>query len=269
MTIEEMRRERRRYMDRQGRKRRLLAQLNGQPTSLIDAAPIRTHTRALVDLGWSLEAIMAASGCAGTSAGLRLIANGTSAKAERKFGAVAAMPLSVHVPAHVPDTCLVPSLGATRRVRALMALGWRHEDITPLIGRTSHHLASGRYPRMLALDWRLVDAAYERLSGAPGGSDRARARAVAAGFAPPLAWSDIDDPNETPKGMISRGGRNPAEVDPVIVERLLDGQRIPSTRAEKEEAMRQWLADGKSAVSLCRMHGWREARYEAREEVAS
>jgi len=235
-TLDEMRRERRRTMDRQGKKRRLLAEMRGEPTGLTDAAPIRVRTRALVNLGWSLEAIIAASRCPATASGLRLIVNGTHAKAERKFNAVAAMPLTLHVPAHVPDTCLVPSLGATRRIRALMALGWRHEDISPLIGRSSHHLSSGRYPKMLALDWRLVDAAYQKLSGTPGGSERARSRAVKAGFAPPAAWDHIDAPDEKPQGMERREIRG---TDEGAVERRLSGEDVRMSPKDREEIVRR------------------------------
>src|SRR5690349_9947563 len=119
MNAEEMRLARTRRKDAERRKRNTLAQLRGDPTGMVDLAPIRAKTKALNDLGWSLEAI-AHMGGAGTSAGLRLIMAGRSRKCERKFLAVAALPLTLGVPEDVPDSCFVPTLGATRRVRALM-----------------------------------------------------------------------------------------------------------------------------------------------------
>ena len=55
----------------------------------------------------------------------------------------------------------------------------------------------------------------------------------------------------------------------MTVERLLDGQRVPSTVAEKHEAMAQWLAAGRSERSLCALHGWKEGRYVTRQDGAA
>lgn len=57
-------------------------------------------------------------------------------------------------------------------------------------------------------------------------------------------------------------------VHPSTVERLLAGDRIESTRAEKVEAMRRWLANGGSQRELCRIHGWAENRYVTKREAA-
>lgn len=198
-TLDEMRRTRNKAVDAKRRKRDALARLNGEPVGLMEAGPVRAHVKALVDLGWTPEGILHATGCTGTAAGLRLVTNGTSRRIERKWQPILSMPLTLGVPASVPDTCFVPTLGATRRIRALMALGWRHEDITEFIGRASHHLSSGRYPKMTAFDWRVVDAAYEKLSTAKGGSEKSQTRALRAGFAPPFAWHDIDNPTEQPR----------------------------------------------------------------------
>ncbi len=47
----------------------------------------------------------------------------------------------------------------------------------------------------------------------------------------------------------------------MIVDRLLAGEHLKSNRAEKEEAMRRWLANGGSEAELCRIHGWKTDRY--------
>lgn len=263
MTVDEMRRARNRRVDAERRKKNLLAQLRGEPTGMVDARPIRQHARALESLGWSGVAILAASGCEGTKGGFRLLVNGHSMKAERKFLAVLQMPLTVAVPDSVPGTCLVPTLGATRRLRALMRLGWRHEDLTEFIGRASHHLASGRYPSMLADDWRLVDAVYDLLSLTTGGSTRSMIRARRQGYAPPLAWDDIDDPNEEPSGI--RGESEDDELGAEEwIDRILAGERPPAhtpANRVRVEIVAAWPSTGLSLNELERRTGWQPHRY--------
>lgn len=256
MSPDEMRVARNKRKDAERRKRNTLARLRGEPTGLIDSAPIRARAKALNELGWSLEAIVYLGGAQGTASGLRLVVAGHSRACERKFAPIASLPLTLAVPDVVPDTCLVPSLGATRRIRALNAIGWRHGDISEFIGRASHHLASGRYPRMPALDWRIVSLTYDRLSPVTGGSLKTQTRARKAGHAPPLAWDDIDNPGELPIF-----GGSEVDVDEVVVRRLLEGQRVKATKAEKEAAMARWVADGGSRAELARWHGWNAERY--------
>jgi hypothetical protein len=85
---------------------------------------------------------------------------------------------------------------------------------------------------------------------------RARNLAARHGWLPPLAWDDIDDPNETPDF-----GADDYDVDPVVVRRLLEGQRIKATHAEKVAALAQWVADGNSKRELCDHHGWNDGRF--------
>lgn len=263
MNADTMRRERNSRMDKLRKRRMILAQLNGVPTSLVDAAPIRVRINALVELGYSFDAIAATYGT-GTSAGLRLIAHGTHKRAERKFEQLANLPVTLAVHPNVGDSMWVPTLGAQRRLRALMRLGWRHEDVRAIVGRSTHVLVGNSAPaKIKAIDWRLIDAAYRSLSATPGPSHKSRTRAEHMGYPAPLAWEDIDNPRETPRGTTDSD-----RPDPVVVTRLLAGQRIDSTRAEKFEAMRRWLANGGSQRELCRMHGWGENRYVTKDLVA-
>lgn len=258
MSVDEMRRNRRREQDRLGRKRRQLAQIAGQSTSLVPAAPIRRKLNELHQLGWSFEAIAAMNGV-GTAAALNLIAAGASFRCERKFAPIADMPITLHVPSAVADTMWVPTLGATRRIRALLALGWRHEDISEHIGRCSHSIGGGTYLRTTAIDWRIIDATYNRMSGGRGASTRTAARARANGYIPPFGWRDIDDPAETPTG-----GRLETDehVDPIVVRRILDGDyRLLCTPAEKTAVAAEWARLGRSLNDLERHTHWRVSRY--------
>jgi hypothetical protein len=161
----------------------------------------------------------------------------------------------------------VPAIGTQRRIQALMVLGWTSRDIAGRCGwatpQAVTELLTAR--RFLQRDTAsAVAAAYDELSMLPGPSRQNRRRCQRKGWAPPLAWDNIDDPDEVP----TFGGSDD-QVDPVVVDRLLDGRRVPSTRAEKLEAMRRWRASGRSEKSLCDTHGWKYGRYVTREAGAA
>lgn len=164
------------------------------------------------------------------------------------------------------------NVGLQRRLRALAMLGYPFEAIASEAGCNTAHLARAARvatpvlmrPPMVAA---IVDV-YDRLHDTvpPNTRPTVRRRTMAArlGWLPPQVWDDIDDPNEDPLAQ-SRDDY----VDEVVVERLMAGVRMPSTRAEKIEAMSRWLAAGHSQRSLCVMHGWAENRYVVRQDGAA
>lgn len=159
----------------------------------------------------------------------------------------------------------IDATGTVRRIRALQALGWRYRDIDEAAGyggrNWAHNLTTqGRVHLDTA---EKVDLVYRRLGMTPGPSDRVRRHALKMGWPPPLAWDDIDT-DEQP----DFGGHDD-QIDPVVVDRLLAGERLPSSQAEKVEAMRRWLAQGRSEKSLCDAHGWKYGRYVTREAGAA
>jgi transcriptional regulator with XRE-family HTH domain len=93
--------------------------------------------------------------------------------------------------------------GTTRRLRALIALGWPQAELARQTGLptcTISHLVRGDIDRTSRRNAAVVYDLYERLSMTPGPSDWQRQRAKEAGWAPPLAWDDdsIDNPDATP-----------------------------------------------------------------------
>lgn len=100
----------------------------------------------------------------------------------------------------------VPNVGARRRIRALMAMGWRHQDLSKLLGSPTHNVLSQ------SGDWitrqrhdaikELYDALWDQRGPAPKTSI---IRIANAGFAPPMAWDDetIDDPKAVPAATVS------------------------------------------------------------------
>lgn len=166
----------------------------------------------------------------------------------------------------------VPALGYQRRVQALMRLGWTSPDIARAAGWPHRNyvlrVINGQKGKPTTwLERKTADAlaaAYDQLSMVTPEMTptraRTKARATRLGYAPPLAWDDIDR-DDAP----TLGGDDD-QIDDVVVDRLVAGIRLPSTRAEKVEAMRRWVALGRSQASLCAVHGWQQGRYIERPE---
>lgn len=162
----------------------------------------------------------------------------------------------------------VPSLGARRRVQALQALGWSRQRIAEEAGWTSSGALRyvTRSDTMTRATFDRILAAYERLCMMRPddmGADRARTWAKRHGYAPPLAWTDIDDPDELP----DLGGID-TQVDPVVVARILAHDASlarAATVAERRAVVAAWPG---SLNDLERLTGWRAGRYVVREDVA-
>lgn len=107
----------------------------------------------------------------------------------------------------------IPALGAQRRIQALMCLGWSSVDIAAEAGWLGRNqvlrILNGQKGKPSAWVERAthetVCAVFERLSmRLPTPSPytaRTQAHAARKGYAPPLAWDDIDDENEQPSGL--------------------------------------------------------------------
>jgi hypothetical protein len=169
----------------------------------------------------------------------------------------------------------VPALGAQRRLQALMRLGWSSHRIAAAAGLSHRNhvwrIVNGQKGKPTVwiqrdtAEW--VSRVYDELSmQIPTGRyvNRTRAYAERMGWPVPLAWDDIDNDPE-PADMTPR---RPTDVDPVVVDLLLAGRHVPSTKAERDEAMDRWLRMGNSERSLCNMHGWRKGRYGRRAVLA-
>lgn len=98
----------------------------------------------------------------------------------------------------------VPSIGATRRLRALAAIGWSPTDLAVHLDTDRFNvlqLRYGRCPTMTRTVHARIARVYDQLSGTPGGSVRVRNHAERSCWAPPLLWDggDIDDPQSEPE----------------------------------------------------------------------
>lgn len=156
---------------------------------------------------------------------------------------------------------LIPAIGAQRRVQALACLGWPNAEVARRAGMHPEHL-----PRIVLRAAMInrkthdrIAAAYEQMSMTlPTGNAQViaatRNRAARNGWLPPLAWDDID---RDKRGSIGHKHKR-SDVDEAVVLRILAGERLSCTPAEKREVLRRW---GGSMNELGRLTGWNVDRY--------
>lgn len=171
----------------------------------------------------------------------------------------------------------IPAIGAQRRIRALMRLGWTSKDIAHAAGWANRNqvdrILNGQKGKPTSYLERATDqatrTAYDKLSMrlpamTPG---RARTRALATRRAWPscLAWDDetIDDPNARPAGMQKKQTcRHRDEIDEVAVIRAARGDRsITLTKAERAEVSRRLREAGWSFARIEEHTGLKADRY--------
>lgn len=100
----------------------------------------------------------------------------------------------------------VPLYRARRRIEALMRLGWNADAIAQAGGWNNKKsiYRIGEYPYVTPTTFARVCRAYDELSGRRGPCNVTRGMAEVSGYAAPLAWDDIDNPRERPKGIATR-----------------------------------------------------------------
>lgn len=171
----------------------------GKP-AMVDATPARNHIAELRKTH-TWPAISRATGIAESN--LYYIANGTRTEIQRSTqnAILAVRPGPKPVP-----TMQVDALGSRRRLQALMVVGHsvRVAASASRITRDSaHDIALGRQTTVRADVAERIANAYTQLAFRPPASNkftkRTRNLAAARGWHGPLAWDDIDDPNEHPE----------------------------------------------------------------------
>ena len=110
----------------------------------------------------------------------------------------------------------VPAIGTMRRLRALQAIGWTLTAIADHIGtkrsRVEKWCNQSRVNVYTTTAVRVAEVYEELCMTMPTGrwATRTRNTAIRRGYLPPLAWTDIDDPNERPN--LVEGRRTDAET---------------------------------------------------------
>lgn len=167
----------------------------------VPAEPVRAHVLALLGDGWSATGIAEVAGVS-----VQTVCSLRAGRHRQIRRATAVRLLAVgadRLRSRPSPTGLVPKVGAVRRIQALMALGWRHEDISQAMGAGRGRSAVVMHQRGEWIARATHDAvvrAYEALSMRPGPSEAVRERARRMGYVPPLAWDEdtIDDPAAEP-----------------------------------------------------------------------
>lgn len=142
-----------------------------------------------------------------------------------------------------------------RRIRAMLRIGWRAEDIAKAGRWTTAQsvLEMLDKARLNSRSVARIAAVYERLEGTAGPSDMGRRRAEKKGWPPPLAWDDgtgphgIDNPQATPYPT-SRGRRDVSEV-------IEEVRQLWGTDTIDSIAKRLGYADRKSLSKVVRRAG--------------
>jgi hypothetical protein len=196
--------ERCRYVYRHYDRRRSRAITAGTWLPRQPAAELAQHLRQLQAAGMTLAAIADAAGLARATVYPILQPDRRSVQ-----GPTAAAILAVVA----PDTKTLPkgrvdATGSTRRVQALVAMGYSLSAQARKLGwaaQRTWELAHGKQSAVSEITAAAVVDLFERWSARPAWPDayatRARNQAARNGWAPPLAWDDIDDPTRRPKGL--------------------------------------------------------------------
>lgn len=189
------------------RRRRHLA-ATGRALTVPPAAAAE-HLRQLRAGGVSIATLMSASGL--SRATLTQLIQGRPSPIHRSTAnAVLAIPAS-----RIAAT-LVPAIGSTRRVRALIAIGHSKVDIqraTGLTHTTLWQVTAGTRDVILPTTAEAIATAYRTLASVPGTSERARKRAADAGWCGPAGWGDeIDEAQAAPESRRGAARRKRGEA---------------------------------------------------------
>ena len=249
----------------------------GRWDNYVDATPGREHIRSLMDQGMGLKRIVAVSDI---SQGLlwKLVygkkkPDGTRTPSKRVRKDTLERILAIRL--DLADGAIVDNTGTTRRLQALVALGWSQSKLGKRLGIMPANmtpLMQGR--RSVTVETaNAVRALYEELSMTfPPEKDhrdkiaasRARKHAKTNGWLPPLAWDDgdLDDPAVRPVVAVDVARVRNADLDEVAIYRRMHGDRtVRLSRDESAELVRRWRASGRSLADCERLTGIATNRY--------
>lgn len=160
----------------------------------VSAARVVAHILHLRAQGVGVNAIADAAGVG--RRGIQALAAGTqrrvAVETERKLLAVNARDHALRVPPY----------RAERRLQALNAIGYTTRAMAEGIGITQQmveRIMAGHRNWIDRRTFTRIDTFYRAACMTPGGNAQSIANGVKRGYAPPLAWDDIDDENELPQ----------------------------------------------------------------------
>jgi hypothetical protein len=228
---------------------------------LVDATPVREHLVYLSSCGIGYGRVAELAGVSRTSLAkvLRGSQGGTEGgqQSPRRIARESAEKvLAVRADfGSVADGALVSSRGARRRIEALGARGWSKSRVAHELGWTPGNLHKiFERDHVSAGTHRALDALYNQLATTRPPTSTVAERiavsrtlntAAAQGWAPPLAWDDIDQdphPPEVPTDV--------ELLDEHALENALAGVVTALTDPERDEAVRRFTTAGLSAREI-------------------
>lgn len=223
----------------------------GAPGRYVAAGPTRDRLARLAAAHVPLKALARASGLSDTA--LRAILDGRRLQVQRATARRVAL-LTLTGIFSAQATGHVPRIGAVRRIRALMAMGWSHAEIAAAGAPNSARLINGAGHLMTAEKWRAVRDVYDKLSMTSGPSPETRGWARSLGYPPPLAWDDdtIDDATAVPQHD-AREDCGDCASDPVAIERVINGGGpgpTSLTPTERVEVVATLASNGRSDLEI-------------------
>lgn len=195
---------------REYRRRKAYGRVN-----LVDVAPVKAHVDHLREQGYGVGHIAALSGVdVSTITWIIGFGSGDTRRATKRLrqdNADAILQIKVgDVAPGFGKYLPVPSLGARRRVRALVRVGYTRQEIADEAGlslQAISKIARTKVKTCGLLTREKIAAAYSRLDhSGPRPStkeewvayDRRKAWAIKRNWLPPERWANIDDPTERP-----------------------------------------------------------------------
>lgn len=172
----------------------------GQPTGFSDGARARAHIATLKAMGIGTPRIAELSGMPQVTIWRVSNSDRVLARTEARILAIA-LPSAAHEIAK--DGASVALIGTQRRLRALQVAGYTTARLGDLVGigkRAVVNICSDSQTYVTAEVARRVAALFDDLQATPGGNKTTRARSLAKGWHPALAWDEdaIDDPDAVP-----------------------------------------------------------------------
>lgn len=171
----------------------------------MDRVLVAAHTQKLLDAGWTRQEIAAAAQVSRKTAFNVLNSNAAAVQF-----ATAQVLLRLR-PQDAPS--VRPAIGATRRVRALCAMGWPLWWQAQRVGLSEtglRSISSGRTRHVSREHFDAINRVYRTHCMQLGPSEAARKAARAKQWATAAAWNDIDDPNDRPHSVIGQCERRRA-----------------------------------------------------------
>jgi hypothetical protein len=241
----------------------------------VDAEPVREHLRILgaAGIGWQQAATVA--DVSPNTVNHLLYGKGGRLPARRCRKELADVLFAVQpILDNYADHALVDATGTVRRLRALVVAGWPMQDLgdrLPGHRESMRRLIRNGAERVTAEVARAARDLYDALPEPieDRWTPRRRALAASLGWAGAGAWDvdTIDDPAAVP----NLGDPDADLVDEIAVHRVLNGEPLTLTAAERHHAIAVGLARGMSpnAISAAlRMSGARVRELAAQLQAA-